>query len=74
MIRDIEDNLVETLVTYSTQVHGRFVIVENVPARVDPDTGEQFFSPDTVDRLHDILLSGREPDHVVETPVFRFAA
>lgn len=74
MIRQLEDNLVETLVTYSMQFRGRFVLVENVPARVDPETGEQFFSPDTVDRLHEIIRGGREPDRVVETPVFRFAA
>ena len=30
---------------------GKFYIVENVPARVNEETGEQFFFPDTVERL-----------------------
>ncbi|HEX8393240.1 MAG TPA: hypothetical protein VF665_12920 [Longimicrobium sp.] len=71
-MRPVEDHLIETLVAYSIEVRGRVVIVENVPARLDPETGERFFSPETVDQLRAILWSDRQPDRVIETPVFRF--
>jgi YgiT-type zinc finger domain-containing protein len=74
MANDNEDRLVNRLVTYSIEYGGRMVVIENVPARVDPETGEQFFSPETVERLQAIVWSGRQPDRTVETPVFQFAA
>lgn len=43
-----KEKLVEQRVTYTLKMNGRFYIVENVPARVDAETGEQFFSPSTV--------------------------
>ena len=72
-MHDSDDRLVEQSVTYSIEYGGRFIIVENVPARVDPETGEQFFSPDTVERLQAIVWSDRQPDRMTETPVFQFA-
>ena len=41
---------------------GKFVIIENVPARVCEETGEQFFSPDTVQRLHTELRGDADRD------------
>lgn len=70
----LNDGLVDELVTFSMEFRGRTVVVEDVPARVDPETREQFFTPETVDRLHAIILRGGEADRVAETPVFRFAA
>lgn len=69
-----EDRLVDRLVTYSIEYDGRIVFVENVPARVDPETGERFFSPETVEQLQAIVWSDRQPDRMAETPVFEFAA
>jgi YgiT-type zinc finger domain-containing protein len=74
MRNETEDHLEERLVTFSVEYHGRLVIIENVPARIDPETGERFFSPDTVERLQAIVWSGRESDHIAQTPVFQFAA
>jgi len=31
--------------------NSQLVVIENVPARVNVETGEQLFSPDTVERL-----------------------
>ena len=45
------ETLVEKRVTYSVEVNGRFVIVEDVPARVNAETGERYFSPETVELL-----------------------
>jgi YgiT-type zinc finger domain-containing protein len=64
----------DVLVTYTIEFSGRVIVIENVPARVDPETGEQFFSPATVERLQAIVWSDRQPDRVMETPVFEFAA
>jgi hypothetical protein len=44
-----------------------------VPARISPETGEQFFSPETVQRLQSFIFQKQEPKKVVQTPVFEFA-
>ncbi len=68
-----EENLVEQRVTYTLLKKGKLYIIENVPARVNPETGEQFFSPDTVERLQHIILGDRRPIRFVQTPVFEFS-
>ena len=65
--------IVERRVTYTLEMDGRFFVVENVPARVNLDTGEQLFSPQTVEQLQRMIRGGEPPVRVIETPVFRFA-
>ena len=60
-INSEENYLVNKLVTYSLEINGQLVLVENVPARVNEETGEQFFSPETVERLQDMILGEDEP-------------
>ncbi len=67
-----EEKLVERRVAYTLEMDGKFYIVENVPARVDEETGEQFFAPSTVDRLRKIILGHAEPSKVIETPVYEY--
>ncbi len=67
------ERLIEQKVTYTLFKDGKFYLVENVPARVNPETGEQFFSPQTVEHLQGIILGGRPPARLVQTPVFEFA-
>ncbi len=74
MMSDWNEMLVEQKVTYSLEMNGKFFVIENVPARVNPETGEQFFSPSTVERLQQIILNQEEPVRFVETPVYNFAA
>jgi len=69
-----EERLVERLVTYSVEVSGQLVVIENVPARVNDETGERFFSPDTVERVQQIVREQRSPSRLIQTPVFDFAA
>ena len=69
-----KETLVEKKVKYTIEIDGRFVIIENVPARVSLETGERFFSPETVERLQQTVWGERKPDRVIETPVFEFAA
>ena len=66
------ESLVERFVTYTLEFEGKFYIVENVPARVNEETGEQFFSPSTVEYLHKTILGHAKPRRVMETPVFEY--
>ncbi len=67
-----EETLAKQEVTYTLEVHGRFIIIEHVPARVSLQTGERFFSPDTVKQLQAVVWDGKAPSRVIETPVFEF--
>jgi hypothetical protein len=71
---DRPETLVEKRVTYSLELNGKFFLVENVPARVNEETGEQFFSPSTVAYLQQIVIDGKQPDRTIETPVYSYAA
>jgi len=68
-----EENLVERRVTYTLQHEGKFYIVENVPARVNEQSGEQFFSPVTVERLQKTILGSAKPNRMIQTPVYQYA-
>ena len=39
----MKESMVETEVTYPLEWDGKFVLIEQVPARVSSETGEQFF-------------------------------
>ena len=45
------ETLVEKRVTYSIEVNGQFISIEDVPARVNVETGERYFAPETVESL-----------------------
>jgi YgiT-type zinc finger domain-containing protein len=68
------ETYVERKVSYYGELDGTLVLIENVPARVCVETGERFFSPETVERLQQTLWSKKKPDRVIEIPVFEFAA
>ena len=63
MTTNWQETLVEKQVTYALNLNGKIVLIENVPARVNEETGEQFFSPSTVERLQQTILDAKEPDH-----------
>jgi hypothetical protein len=69
-----DEKLTERRVTYTLEFEGKFYIVENVPARVNEETGEQFFSPDTVERLQKTIMGKSKPSKVIETPVYDYSA
>ena len=70
---DWNETLVDKKVTYHIEVNGRLFVIENVPARVNVETGENHFSPETVERLHKILRKRRSPVRTIRTPVYEFA-
>ena len=47
----VNETMIESRVTYTLEMNGKFYIVENVPARIGVETGEKNCSPDTVERL-----------------------
>jgi hypothetical protein len=55
MNEGLEDQPVEQRVTYTLATEDKLHIVENVPARVDEKTGEQFFAPSTVKCLQETI-------------------
>jgi len=68
------ETIEDKLVTYTAESDGGIIVIEHVPARVCVETGEQFFAPETVERIHAIVRGERKPTRTVQTPVFEFAA
>ena len=73
MTTEWQENLVEKQVTYTLNLNGQLILIENVPARVNEETGEQFFSPSTLEHLQKTLLEQSEPGHFVQVPVYNYA-
>lgn len=63
---------VEQKVNYALEIDGDLVIVENVPVRVRVETGEQLFTPETVERLQKLVAGKTKPKRVMEVCVFEF--
>jgi YgiT-type zinc finger domain-containing protein len=68
----MQETMIETEVTYTLDLDGKFYIIEHVPARVCQESGEQFFSPETVERIQALIRGGKKPTRVVETPVYEY--
>ena len=56
------ETFVESRVTYTMELDGKLMVVENVPARVNVDTGERVYAPETVEHLHALVRGGRHPN------------
>ena len=69
----MKETIIETEVTYTLMHSGKFYIIEHVPARVCQETGEQLFSPETVERIQALIKGGKNPARVVEIPVYEYA-
>ncbi len=72
--RDLEEHFIEQNITYVLEAEGKLFVIENVPARVSTETGEQLFSPETVEHLQQMMWAKQKPVRVLETPVYEFAA
>lgn len=67
-----DEFLIEQKVTYTLELNGKLFVIKNVPARVNIETGEQFFSPKTVDRLQQIVGMEQQPVQTMTLPVYEF--
>ncbi len=63
----------EQEVTYITEVDGRVIIIEGVPARVSLSTGERLYSPETVERIQAIIWGQNPPVRTISAPVYEFS-
>lgn len=69
---NFNETMVEQKVTYTLQLDDKLIIIENVPARVCLESGEKFFSPDTVEKLQETIWENKKPRRIIETPVYEF--
>lgn len=67
------EHLVERRVAYTLDMNGELIVIENVPARVNLETGEQLFSPDTVERLQKLAWRQGKPKRIIQVPVYEYA-
>ena len=68
----IDENLIDQKVIYTLEMNGKLFLIENVPARVNVETGEQFFSSKTVDRLQQIVWDQQQPINTGTLPVYEY--
>lgn len=77
-LKESVPTLIETYVqqtlTYAHETEGKFYLIENVPVKVCVETGERLFSPQTVERLQQLIWEETQPVRIVEIPVLDFAA
>jgi YgiT-type zinc finger domain-containing protein len=73
-MNNCQEQLIEKRVIYSLELNGKFILIENVPARVNEETGEQFFAPSTVALLQQIILDDQKPKRVTQIPDNNYAA
>ncbi len=69
----MNETMIETHVTYTLEHEGKFYLIHHVPARVCRETGEQYFSPETVEHIQFLIKSNKAPERVIETPVYEYA-
>lgn len=69
----MKETMVDARVTYTLEHDGRFLLIEDVPATVCRETGEQYFSPETVEHIQALVRGEKAPDKTIETPVYRYS-
>ena len=67
-----DETFVEAKVTYHIELEGTSILVRNVPARLNVETGERLFSPEIVERLQEIVRSERHPVRLIEALVYEY--
>lgn len=60
-------------ITYTQWFEGELVAVQNVPAEVCDRCGEQYFSPETVNRIQEVIYS-RCPSGTLTVSLFDLAS
>ena len=63
----------ERLIRYVQEYQGRIVIVENVPAEVCTQCGEQLLRPEIAEKIQRLIWEHPEPKRKAEVPVYDLA-
>jgi hypothetical protein len=66
------ETIEQQYVTYTIEIDGKIFLIENVPSRVYLETGERFYSPETVERLQKMIWAPKTPKRFIEAPVYEF--
>ena len=66
--------LFEQTVTSRVEIDGQLLPIENVPARVNVETGERYFAPETAERLRQAVWGQCRPVRTMQTPVYKYTA
>ncbi len=67
------EHLVEQKVSYTLEMDGKLIVIENVPARANVETGEQLFAPETVEHLQKLIWEQKKPKRMLQVPVYEYA-
>ena len=62
--------------TYTQEIEGRLAVVTDVPVQTCPQCGEQYFTPETADRLQRLIrhgTDGGQAPRTIEVPVYPFS-
>lgn len=68
-----DEKLEEQEITYLLDLNGQIIVIEHVPARVNKETGERLFSPETVERLQQTVWRQAQPKRMMQVPVYDYA-
>jgi YgiT-type zinc finger domain-containing protein len=68
----MQETLIDTQVNYTIEYQGQLYLIEQVPARVCQETGEEYLAPETVEHIQALIQSGQPPTRVISTPVYRY--
>jgi hypothetical protein len=68
------DGLIEISQTYTTIIEGRVVVIYDVPMLQDPETQETLLSPDTAEKLFDLLSHPEYKTGVTSAEVYSWNA
>ncbi|WP_330203191.1 YgiT-type zinc finger protein [Cyanobacterium sp. Dongsha4] len=60
-----QETFTNALVTYTLELEGKIYIFENVPARICQETGERLFSPETVEKIQQIIWDNKPPQKYI---------
>ncbi len=65
-----------TTTTYTQEIEGRIAVVTDVPVLACPQCGERYLTPETVDRLQQLITQGPtagQAPKTIEVPVYCFS-
>ena len=57
-------------VSITLNYQGKWIIVENVPALVCEQCGEQSFEPAVVDKMQHMIWNKKKPNRYIKTPIY----
>lgn len=60
-------------IVHTVRFQGHTIVIDNVPARVNLDTGEQLFAPATVEHLQRLIWKNKRPARIMQVPVYEYA-